>query len=226
MDCQFCTEFTTREHPTRIITETPGSWLLLPTVGAFTPGYCLFMPVEHLDAAADLTPAHLRRVAAEVEEMRTLIQNRYGPTILAEHGPRDCELGASCCSHCHLHLIPVPDPDVITAAYERSGGPGRRLGSMAELPTAADGSYLYLSPRHGEHHYWPSAGFARQFVRRVCADALGIGDSFDWRDHPFTTHRERTFAELSSDLHIADAACRRKGGTARWRQPCPARYTH
>ncbi|MFE3738926.1 hypothetical protein [Streptomyces sp. NPDC059134] len=205
MDCQFCAEFQACEKTSRIITRTTGGWVLLPTVGALTPGYCLFMPLDHLDAAADVTPAALGRVAAETEEMRALIQARYGPVILAEHGPRDCELGASCCSHCHLHLIPVPSPDAITTAYERTGGPGLRLGSMADLPTAANGSYLYLSPRPGEHYYWPSAGFPRQFVRRVCADELGIGDFFDWRDHPFTVHRARTFAELSADLHVADA---------------------
>ncbi|MFD8263593.1 hypothetical protein ACFV19_32940 [Streptomyces griseoluteus] len=206
MDCQFCTEFTARESTTRIITDTAAGWVLLPTIGSLTPGYCLFMPLQHLDAAADVTPADLERVAAETEQMRTLIQARYGPVILAEHGPRDCELGASCCSHCHLHLIPVPDPDAIAAAYEKTGGPGRRLTSMAALPEAADGSYLYLSPRPGEHYYWPSAGFARQFVRRVCADQLGIGDSYDWRDHPFTENRDRTFAELTADLHLTDAA--------------------
>ncbi len=205
MECQFCTEFTTRESTTRIITETVGGWVLLPTIGSLTPGYCLFMPLQHLDAAADVTPAGLEQVAEESEQMRTLLQARYGPVILAEHGPRDCELGASCCSHCHLHLIPVPDPDAITTAYEKTGGPGRRLTSMAALPEAADGSYLYLSPQPGEHYYWPSAGFARQFVRRVCADQLGIGALYDWRDHPFTENHDRTFAELTADLHLADA---------------------
>lgn len=205
MDCQFCTEFTARESTTRIMTKTDGGWVLLPTIGSLTPGYCLFMPLQHLDAAADITAAGLARVAEEAEEMRTLIQARYGPVILAEHGPRDCELGASCCSHCHLHLIPVPDPDAIAAAYEKTGGPGRCLSSLADLPSAADGSYVYLSPRPGEHYYWPSAGFPRQFVRRVCADQLGIGEFYDWRDHPFTAHSEHTFAALSADLRLADA---------------------
>ncbi|MFJ4905633.1 hypothetical protein ACIQCR_16275 [Streptomyces sp. NPDC093249] len=206
MECQFCTEFDAYENPSRIITRTAGGWALLPTVGALTPGYCLFMPLQHLDAAADVAPDRLERVAAETERMRALVQARYGPVILAEHGPRDCEPGASCCSHCHLHLIPVPDPDAVTAAYERTGGPGGRLASMAELPAVADGSYLYLSPRPGEHHYWPSAGFARQFVRRVCAEQLGVGALYDWRDHPFAAHRERTFTELSADLRLAEAA--------------------
>ncbi|MFC4326977.1 hypothetical protein ACFPC0_03850 [Streptomyces andamanensis] len=206
MDCQFCTEFAARESTTRVITETVGGWVLLPTTGALTLGYCLFMPLQHLDAVADVTSDGLERVATEAEQMRTLIQARYGPVILAEHGPRDCEPGASCCSHCHLHLIPVPDPDAITTAYEKAGGPGLRLVSMTSLPATADGSYLYLSPRPGEHYYWPSTGFARQFVRRVCADQFGIGDYFDWRDHPFVENRERTFAELSADLRLGGAA--------------------
>ncbi|MGW1503402.1 hypothetical protein ACWCQW_33490 [Streptomyces mirabilis] len=205
MDCQFCTEFTACETTTRIITETAGGWVLLPTIGALAPGYCLFMPLEHLDAAAELTSADLSAVAAEAERMRTVIEARYGPVILAEHGPRDCELGASCCSHCHLHLIPVPDPDAVLTAYEETGGTGRRITSLADLPTVADGSYLYLSPRPGRHYYWPSAGFARQFVRRVCADQLGLGEFFDWRDHPFARNRERTFSELSDDLRPAAA---------------------
>ncbi|MFF0481898.1 hypothetical protein [Streptomyces sp. NPDC004435] len=206
MDCQFCTEFTARESKTRIMTETSNGWVLLPTIGALTPGYSLFMPLEHLDAAADIASADLERVAEETEQMRTLIQARYGPVILAEHGPRDCELGASCCSHCHLHLIPVPDPDGITAAYEKTGGPGLRLASMAELPAAGDSSYLYLSPRPGEHYYWPSTGFARQFVRRVCADQLGMAEFYDWRDHPFTENRDLTYAALTADLRGSHAA--------------------
>lgn len=206
MDCQFCIEFTQRGSETRIIAETAGRWVLLPTIGALVEGYCLFMPVDHVDAAADLIPADLAGAAKDAERMRTVIESAYGATILAEHGPRGCELGASCCSHCHLHLIPVPDPDAITAAYKQTGGPGTRISSMPDLPAIARGSYLYLSPRREEHYLWPSAGFARQFVRRVCADQLGIGAYFDWRDHPFAANREATFTRLSSALRPADAA--------------------
>ena len=200
-DCQFCTEFTERAPKNRIITETADHWVLLPTVGCLTPGYSLYMPLEHLDAAADITPDNLPQVAASLESMRTLIQTHYGPTIVAEHGPRDCELGASCCSHAHLHLIPVHDPDAILAAYEKVGGPGRHLTSLVDLPAAAQTSYLYLSPRPGEHHYWPAASrFARQFVRRVVADQYGIGEQYDWRDHPFVQNHNQTYDTLTAAI--------------------------
>ncbi|MGW5159322.1 hypothetical protein ACWEPN_27915 [Nonomuraea wenchangensis] len=200
MDCQFCAEFMANEGSTRIITSTDAGWVLLPSIGAFTRGYCLFMPLLHVDALADMALADLTVVAEEAERMRGLIEASYGPAILAEHGPRDCELGASCCSHCHLHVIPVPDPDAVTAAYHKVGGKGLRLKSMADLPSAVNSSYLYLSPRSGEEYCWPSAGFNRQFVRRVCAEQLGLGSYFDWRDHPFEGNCRATYVELSSTV--------------------------
>ena len=76
MNCAFCTEFAarpSRDQGTRIICEVSG-WVLLPTVGCFTPGYCLFMPLDHIDAVADAPPAELARVGVAVENMRTVDQ--------------------------------------------------------------------------------------------------------------------------------------------------------
>jgi diadenosine tetraphosphate (Ap4A) HIT family hydrolase len=198
MECAFCTEFAAcprTEEGTRVICEDAG-WALLPTVGCFTPGYCLFMPLDHIDAVADAAPGELAAIGVAMEEMRALIGGVFGPVIVAEHGPRGCELGAGCCSHAHLHLIPVPDPGAVTAAYQATGGPGRRVDGLAGLPGAVEGPYLYLSPHPDEHLIWPSAGFARQYVRRVCAAQHGIADRFDWRDHPFGDNQALTAAML------------------------------
>ncbi|WP_433357687.1 hypothetical protein ACQP25_44775 (plasmid) [Microtetraspora malaysiensis] len=198
MDCDFCTEFAAfplDQAGSRVIAERDG-WVLLPTVGCFTPGYSLFMPLDHIDAAADATHRDLRNVGTAVEEMRAVIASVFGPTVIAEHGPRGCELGAGCCSHAHLHLIPVPDQDAVTAAYTATGGPGRRFDDLAHLPELVDGPYVYLSPRPGEHLIWPSAGFARQYVRRVCAALHGVGEQYDWRDHPFERNKDLTITAL------------------------------
>jgi diadenosine tetraphosphate (Ap4A) HIT family hydrolase len=197
MDCQFCTEFTT--GTSRIITEVEG-WVLLPTVGCFTPGYCLLMPFRHLDAAADAPAVELASVQDAVEDIRDVIASAFGPTIVAEHGPRGCELGASCCSHAHLHFIPVPDPSAVTSAYRSTGGSGLSIAGLTELAHQKDDPYLYLSPRAAEHLVWPSDGFARQYVRRVCASMHGLGPYFDWRDYPFLDNQRYTFDVIHSKL--------------------------
>jgi hypothetical protein len=126
--------------------------VLRPTVGCLTPGYCLFMPLDHIDAAADAAPRELAFVGAAAEEMRSL--------IIAEHGPRGCELGAGCCSHAHLHMIPVPDPGAVTAAYQATGGPGRRVDGLASLPGVVE----TMPPRRM---------ISETFVRRVAVIAGG-----------------------------------------------------
>lgn len=202
VDCAFCAEFAALSgsgQETRTICQASG-WVLLSTVGCFTPGYCLFMPVDHIDAAADAAPDELAGISLAVEEMRTLIGGVFGPVIIAEHGPRGCELGAGCCSHAHLHLIPVPDVDAVTAAYRATGGSGRRIDRLADLPCLVQGPYLYLSPRPGEHLLWASAGFARQYVRRVCAAQHGMPDRFDWRDHPFKDNQALTVTMLRTAM--------------------------
>lgn len=200
MECEFCTEFAAVGPDSRVITEADG-WVLLPTIGCFTPGYCLFMPVRHLDAAADAPPAELATVQVALENMRAAITTAFGPTIIAEHGPRGCQLGASCCSHAHFHLIPVPGPDAVTAAYTATGGPGTGIPGLGGLAEAAgDAPYLYLSPRPGTHLAWSAGGFARQYVRRVCASLHGTGERFDWRDHPFTSNQRRTIDALRPSL--------------------------
>lgn len=199
MDCEFCTEFTGIGAASRVIAKKEG-WVLLPTIGCFTPGYCLFMPIRHIDAAADAPRPELARVQSAVEEMRDAIASVFGPTIIAEHGPRGCQLGASCCSHAHLHLIPVPDPDSVTNAYHLTGGPGRTISGIADLAEPDGHPYLYLSPRPGSHFIWPASGFARQYVRRVCASLHGIGTYFDWRDHPFADNQALTIHTLHNVL--------------------------
>ncbi|MCI0689057.1 MAG: hypothetical protein L0Y54_17770, partial [Sporichthyaceae bacterium] len=206
MDCGFCAEFANTTDQTRIIAEIDG-WALLPTVGCFIPGYCLLMPIDHIDATADLAPLELDRLADLVEDMRTTVASAYGPTIVAEHGPRGCDLGASCCSHAHLHLIPVPDPDAVSGVYQATGGPGRRLARLADLAGGASGSYLYLSTYPGMHTVWPAGGFARQFVRRVCATLHGVGDTYDWREHPYQDNQQQTLTTLQRSF-IAPVAGR------------------
>jgi diadenosine tetraphosphate (Ap4A) HIT family hydrolase len=202
LDCQFCTEFAAIGTNSRIITDID-EWVLLPTVGCFTPGYCLLMPIRHIDAVADASSQELSKVQASAEDMREAISSLFGPVIIAEHGPRGCELGASCCSHAHLHFIPVPKPEAVVAAYRTAGGPGRAIENLAELPQTVNGPYMYLSPRPGQHLQWPSHGFARQYVRRVCASLHGVGEYFDWRDYPFTENQAYTLDAVRNLLSTA-----------------------
>jgi diadenosine tetraphosphate (Ap4A) HIT family hydrolase len=164
-------------------------WVLIPTVGCFTPGYSLFLPIDHVQSIAEVGHEQLEQVALWAEEIRHIVVGEYGPTVIGEQGSTQMDLGAGSVPHAHLHVVPVPDCASVAAAYHAVGGPGRSLHGLSELSEVADGPYMYLSPRPGAHFFWPADAFPRQFLRRTCASTVGLEEYFDWPDHPFTENQ-------------------------------------
>lgn len=204
IDCDFCDEFAQPTRETRIIARTL-DWVVLPTIGCLTEGYLLYMPHEHTLAFADFDEDSLASCSADIEELRSALHERYGPVIVAEHGPRGCDLGAGCCDHAHMHLIPVPDPVRVMAEYTRVGGARPNHDSLAGCLGAVDEAYVYVSPAAGMHYVWPARGFPRQWVRRVCAAIHGRGCEWDWRDYPLEDEFRRTYNALAGQVTLASA---------------------
>lgn len=195
IDCAFCDEFAQPTEATWIVARTQ-SRVVLPTIGCFAQGYLLYMPHEHTFAFADLDGAELRECEQDIDGLRSALADRYGPVIVAEHGPRKCDLGAGCCDHAHIHLIPVPTPDRVVKEYVEIGGPTEPYRTLAECLASVDEAYVYVSPAPAEHYIWPATAFPRQWVRRVCADIHARASQWDWRDHPFDPERRRTYDAL------------------------------
>lgn len=195
IDCAFCDEFAQPTEATWIVARTQ-SRVVLPTIGCLTQGYLLYMPHEHTLAFADLDGAELRDCEQDIDGLRIALFDRYGPLIVAEHGPRECDLGAGCCDHAHIHLIPVPSPDRVVEEYVEIGGPTELYRTLAECLVSVQAAYVYVSPAPAEHYVWPAAAFPRQWVRQLCADIHGRASQWDWRDHPFDPERRRTYDAL------------------------------
>ncbi len=110
IDCPYCEEYAgkNRTHSSRIIDERDGC-LLIPTVGCFTEGYCLYLPARHVNSFATLATSELGSVYANLSEISSIIKEEYqSDLIIAEHGAGSAsKCGASCINHAHLHLIPV-----------------------------------------------------------------------------------------------------------------------
>lgn len=195
IDCAFCDEFAQPTEGTWIVARTQ-SRVILPTIGCLTQGYLLYMPHEHTLAFADLDGAELDDCEQDIDGLRSALFDRYGSLIVAEHGPRECDLGAGCCEHAHIHLIPVPSPDRVVKKYVEIGGPTELYRTLAECLACVEKAYVYVSPAPAEHYIWPAAAFPRQWVRRVCADIHGKASRWDWRDHSFDPERQRTYDAL------------------------------
>lgn len=192
--CDFCAEFAREkaEKP-RIVFERDG-FIVLPTLGCFTDGYLLVVPREHVPSLASLPTASAAKAIQLAEEVREKLQETFGAFVLAEHGALDCEdTGAACCDHCHLHLIPMRGKsEAVLERYRSVGGPPESVSDARYFAERRGKSYVMLSVAAGRYQFWPATRFERQFVRKVCADLLGKGDRYNWREHHFAEIMWRT----------------------------------
>jgi diadenosine tetraphosphate (Ap4A) HIT family hydrolase len=199
--CTFCEEFSTLNHkPNRKIWEDD-NFVVIPSLGALTPGYLLLMPKHHIRSFADSSPEELTTALDIAERTREVVSQVFGPVILAEHGPGSPESRSSaCCDHAHWHLIPC-NPYKVSVEYERMGGRPAILNNISSLRSWSGNSYLFLSPL--KHVYWvweQSEQFTSQFVRQVCAQIMGIGDFYDWAIFPFKENMIMTKQRLTEPL--------------------------
>lgn len=202
--CQFCLEFDNPPRTPNRILCADASFVVLPTIGAFTPGYILLMPRHHVRSFAELDGPVLERAGRIAENLRRVLNDLYGPTIVAEHGPGGpTEPSAACCDHAHWHLIPT-EPAAVVDAYETAGGSPEILPDVRGLRDQAGRAYMYLSPIRHSHFRWShSVQFGSQFVRRVTASLIGRGDQYDWAVCPFTENMLLTRMVLEQRVHDA-----------------------
>ena len=183
--CEFCTELRwQRAEPARTVWQSE-EWALIPTKGCFIRGYCLLLPIEHELSLGTLAAEDLQTAAVTLDWIRSIIERRFGPTIVAEHGATVCDAGAACCDHAHLHIVPAGDTSEVERAYRRVGGEPLVLSGVEELARFRGAAYVYLSPGAKRHLVWAARNFPRQFVRRVTSRVVGKGEYYDWRVHSF-----------------------------------------
>lgn len=196
-DCSFCREFAKPPGEGWSIVRSE-RFVLMPTLGCFTHGYSLVMPVDHVYSFGEVVndPDEACSLEVFLNDVRALVESRFGPTIIAEHGSGgQQDMGAACCQHAHLHLIPAPDKDAVLRRYCQTGGKPAVLNSIRDL-ALQQGSYIYLAPSPEQHLVWPARRFPCQFVRRVLADLHGLQEYWDWQEYPFWDKRVATLKSL------------------------------
>lgn len=207
MSCQFCKELAGWDDHNRWW-QQDDDWVVGPTVGHFTPGYLLMLPIDHIRALAESSLSQLGRAADHIGYVRGVLARQYGPVVVAEHGSgSSCDRGAACCDHAHLHFIPLPDVECVEKVkheYLRRDENFTILDSLRDLRRMDGSPYLYLSTSTDEHWVWQlndqnRALFPRQFVRRICATVLGT-QCWDWRRHPLLTEMCATRDQLAQEF--------------------------
>jgi hypothetical protein len=194
-----------------------------PTFGSFVRGYVLLAPISQgteYQSLGELPEVEYFKAAELIETYRRMLRDFNSAVILGEHGDSSQRVGfggtCSCVREAHAHLIPVQDRSYSTMLkmFARGGEADHHVHSWEDLRPHLIGEHPYVlmstSPRN--FFIWKEplklARLGSQAVRKACAEALGLGDKYDWKTHRFPELMEATrkFVDRNIDLDLEATA--------------------
>jgi diadenosine tetraphosphate (Ap4A) HIT family hydrolase len=182
----------------RIIFENETS-VVIPGLGASTPGYLMLVSREHKGSLTTLSPDELKKLETELEYSLGFLERFSGSWSVFEHGVRNrTKPAGATIDHLHLHLIPL-NFDITDQASRLLGQSPVSVQSMTGLLEAAGGNgenYLFIREAAGHCNAIFSPELPSQFLRRVTAAQVDRDFPWDWKESPMEEISLATLKEL------------------------------
>lgn len=192
---------------TRLIDQSP-NFALLADISPLVEGHLLLVPKRHFNnfGLCALEPT----LASELSDFREisleLVQARYGPVTILEHGSSPYMGPTACVTHAHWHL--VPNAERILRVFEHDELVGSDLDSWTDLALVGDrdAPYIYCRTPSIERFYDKNLSKRHQYLRVALAETFDIDEPlWDWGLHTFTDHLRSTVKALTADVEERNA---------------------
>jgi ATP adenylyltransferase len=221
--CAFCSQIAGHRESNAIEAILGSDWsrrpillesahaVVMPSIGALSAGHVLVCPRAHIRGTATART----EIAVDIERLtrssRERLEGLATPIHGFEHGSSLRGPSIACSvEHAHLHLVPADvdiRPQLLTfTTWEDASGSPHDLAQQ----TSGREYLLYLAPTGERWLAMTDTGFPSQILRRVFADALGMGSQWNWRVHAAEGRMRDTVAlftdpvpGLVSSAHIA-----------------------
>jgi hypothetical protein len=203
-ECPLCLEFA---HPERTLTgsldggrgrvvASADGWALLPSLGAVREHHLMLMPLSHYRSIAYAWERleHEGLLGLLSLARKTLSQ---GPCLIFEHGEPESgpQRAGACIDHAHLHILPGYGRLLEKAIWELPFDAECSSFKDAMEQANLDGYQLVgaIAESSVEIHLRSTLGpTPSQFLRRLVAEAAGVGNNWDWRSNWNLPSVERT----------------------------------
>jgi hypothetical protein len=153
-------------------------------------------PATHVTSFAQLPFRQRPAMVQFVDELRDLIERRFGPVLLFEHAgcQADDPASSACVAHAHLHLWAVGDRVQLSLPQV-----GHAFPDLSAFMEAGDRyvaePYLLAQNWGGEVLVGRSAGVPQYFRRQIAAQ-LGRRDEWDYAAFPYEAAMSHTLSLL------------------------------
>ena len=158
----------------------------------------MIVPKQHVLSMAQLDIAVRQELECLLIEVSELIELRFSPPTLFEHGAARPGTTFGCgIDHAHLHVVPLPTGLNLVTLAETV------LGQRFEVRVPSP-SQPYLRIRTPGTQDWlsvePRPGPPRQFFRQIIWHAMAQPSiSYDYDESPCEEHVQTTIAELAGE---------------------------
>lgn len=180
-----------------IVAETD-HFAVVPSLGSLVPGWLIVVPKFPLGRIADLDKDHRREFESLVARCIETVETEFGQTFIFEHGGNEGSKVSCGVDQAHLHIVPL-DFDLITAA----------LQSTCERSVTKDG-FIFPYDICNRNEYWFVSDQKRtisieaskpesQWFRKLIAQRTGQCGRWDYNEHPFHNHIDKTLKVMGVD---------------------------
>ena len=193
-DCRLCDEIDNFEE-SLFAAQYPGiansSVLFVTTrlramlpIGPFCEGHLLVVSKKHVPSFAHLGHSILPELSSFLENIVRLISDRYGRTMVFEHGAMSMTQRGGCCLvHAHMNVMPIPKTLHLLDIMSKYGNfSSAKLEELIQFVNRNQPYLFFRCEKEGSYSALAPEG-SSQLFRRAIASAIP-GKKWDWRDHP------------------------------------------
>jgi diadenosine tetraphosphate (Ap4A) HIT family hydrolase len=183
------------------------SFAVIPSIGPLVAGHVLLSPNKHLKSFAQIPTRLEDEFAVMKKRLSEILAETYGqPVHYFEHGSaKSAEQPMCTVEHAHLHFVPTDAQIWPTIQHEFEW---QQIESNIANLSAVVGDMEYIwyeSPRGVSAVAKGVEGtFESQYLRKIFARAVGLGEGWNWREFPRVATISDTYATIQCTLRSPD----------------------
>ena len=188
----------------RIFMENP-SLIAVASLGQIVEGYAVVFGREESISLRSLEKDERREFLRFLRTARQRVEQRFGPTVMFEHGSSCAGTDVSCgVNRIHVHIVPYAGR-VLKNEMEKSfqcKSSTSTIEQMLEKLNSWETEAPYFWIQESGRVFLFSYGEKResQVVRRIIARQVGMDARWNWREYPTQEAAEWVAKELSTSV--------------------------
>jgi len=175
------------------------------SLGQIVEGYAVVFGKEDRISLKSLEKDDRREFLRVVRAARQRVEQRFGPTVMFEHGASCVGTNVSCgVNRIHVHIVPYTGRGLkneIGKSFKCKASVSTIEQMLAQLGSwETEAPYFWIEESGGVFLFSYGENRESQLVRRVIARQVGMDDRWNWRAYPTQEAAEWVAKELSTSV--------------------------